>query len=135
VRNVPTHVSILRHVAITFYLVHVCAVLTVHSLYRHQLHGTVCLHIFVVVPLCRSFYLNSSLTFSSPLSLLSRQLSTYGSLIMTYLCLKLCKLGMDWRWRKLLKALKNGNRTETAVFCEIQSETELDFVKWKLSQH
>ena len=44
---------------------------SVHSLYRHQLHGTICLHIFVVVPLCRSFYLNSSLTFSSPLSLLS----------------------------------------------------------------
>ena len=42
-----------------------------HQLYRHQLHGTICLHIFVVVPLCRSFYLNSSLTFSSPLSLLS----------------------------------------------------------------
>ena len=69
---VPTHVSVLRHVAITFYLVHVCAVLTVHSLYQHQLHGTICLHIFVVVPLCRSyFYLNSSLTFSSHLSLLS----------------------------------------------------------------
>jgi len=66
-----THVSVLRHVAITFYLVRVCAVLTVHSLYRHQLHGTICLHIFVVVLLCRSFYLNSSLTFSSPLSLLS----------------------------------------------------------------
>ena len=46
-------------------------VLTVHSLYRHQLHGTICLHIFVVVLLCHSFYLNSSLTFSSPLSLLS----------------------------------------------------------------
>ena len=45
--------------------------LTVHSLYRHQLHGTICLHIFVVVPLCRSFYLNSSHIFSSPLSLLS----------------------------------------------------------------
>ena len=70
--TVPTHVSVLRHVAITFYLVRVCAVLTVHSVYRHQLHGTICLHIFVVVPLCRSFfYLNSSLTFSSPLSLLS----------------------------------------------------------------
>ena len=47
-----------------------CAVLTVHSLYRHQLHGTICLHIFVVVPLCRIFYLNSSLSFSLPLSLL-----------------------------------------------------------------
>jgi len=70
--NVPTHVSVLRHVAIIFYLVRVCAVLTVHFLYRHQLHGTICLHIFVVVPLCRSFFnLNSSLTFSSPLSLLS----------------------------------------------------------------
>ena len=34
----------------------------------HQLHGTICLHIFVVVPLCRSFYLNSSLTFSLPVS-------------------------------------------------------------------
>ena len=59
-----------RHVAITFYLVRVCTVLTVHSLYRHQLHGTICLHIFAQ-PLCRSFYLNSSLTFSSPFSLLS----------------------------------------------------------------
>jgi len=69
--NVLTHVSVLHHVAITFYLVRVCAVLTVHSLYRHQLRGTICLHIFLVVPLCRSFYLNSSLTFSSPLSLFS----------------------------------------------------------------
>jgi len=48
-----------------------CVDSNVHSLYRHRLHGTICLHIFVVVPLCRSFYLNSSLTFSSPLSLLS----------------------------------------------------------------
>jgi len=71
VSNVPTNLSVLRHVAITFYLVRVCTVLTVHSLYRHQLHGTICLHIFVFVPLCRSFYLNSSLIFSSPLSLLS----------------------------------------------------------------
>jgi len=46
--------------SITFYLVRVCTVLTVHSIYRHQLRGTICLHIFVVAPLCHSFYLNSS---------------------------------------------------------------------------
>jgi len=39
-----------------------------HSL--HQLHGTICLHIFVVVLLCRSFQLDLNLTFSVPLSLL-----------------------------------------------------------------
>ena len=52
-------------------LLSLITVFTVHSLYRHQLHGTICLHTFVVVPLCHSFYLNSSLTFSLPLSLLS----------------------------------------------------------------
>jgi len=54
--------------------------LTVHSLHRHQLHGTICLHIFVVVPLCHSFYLNSSLTFSWPLSLLSNTHVVYSPL-------------------------------------------------------
>jgi len=48
-----------------------------------SLHGTICMHIFVVVPLCRSFYLNSSLTFSSPLSILSNVIP-YSSHILSW---------------------------------------------------
>jgi len=39
-------------------LLSLITVLTVHSLYRHQLHGIICLHTFVVVPLCRSQFLS-----------------------------------------------------------------------------